>query len=410
MAKNQRGFIYEASKVFYVRYCTTEIVDGQPKRVQRSHRLIEKGGKYTTISCKAVKDLRDDFMRTVNQQEGKHLTLRSDMLISDCWERYLAYCQEIVQVTGQPRKRGSTLHGYKQIWNQHLKARFEGLTLRQYEPAHGNRLLRSLTASQNRTTIKHIKSVASALFSYAVEEEILTVNPWLSVKLPDDAVPPKPTGYYTLEEAENLISALVDHADCQLVIALSCFLGLRPSEIAGLRWEDFDPDTVHIRRGVVNGVVAPLKTIESAASLPLVDSRILIPLELWRQQETKRKKQAMGYVFEASNGSPVQMNNLLNRVLKPHILGNRVCIRCEKTPEPSKVQWKGLYAGRRGACTAVVETSNANVAQALLRHKSMATTLAFYKKQISPAGLLDGLKRLAATNGTHEGTRSEGNA
>ena len=37
------------------------------------------------------------------------------------------------------------------------------------------------------------------------------------------------TGVYTLEEIENVISALVDHVDCQLIMALA-FLGLRKGD------------------------------------------------------------------------------------------------------------------------------------------------------------------------------------
>jgi hypothetical protein len=50
-------------------------------------------------------------------------------------------------------------------------------------------------------------------------------------------------------------------------------------------------------------------------------------------------------------------------------MGERQCVRCEKTPKASTVTWKGLYAGRRGACTAVIEAAGRNyaVAQALLR-------------------------------------------
>jgi hypothetical protein len=39
-----------------------------------------------------------------------------------------------------------------------------------------------------------------------------------------------------MEEAENLISALVDHVDAQLALAFACFLGLGPAEISGLQW------------------------------------------------------------------------------------------------------------------------------------------------------------------------------
>ena len=37
MGRHQTGYIFEsASGAFHVRYYTTEIVDGQPKRVQKS--------------------------------------------------------------------------------------------------------------------------------------------------------------------------------------------------------------------------------------------------------------------------------------------------------------------------------------------------------------------------------------
>lgn len=39
MGHMQRGHIYEASGWFFVRDCVTGIVNGEPKRVQRSHRL-----------------------------------------------------------------------------------------------------------------------------------------------------------------------------------------------------------------------------------------------------------------------------------------------------------------------------------------------------------------------------------
>jgi hypothetical protein len=59
------------------------------------------------------------------------------------------------------------------------------------------------------------------------------------------------------------------------------------------------------------------------------------------------------------------------------------------------LRWKGLYAGRRGACTAIIEATNGSyaVAQAVLRHKTMDTTLRVYKKQITPQGLLAGMNQ-----------------
>jgi integrase len=85
------------------------------------------------------------------------------------------------------------------------------------------------------------------MFSEAVERGLRNDNPW-HVKLPKDCKESKATAHYTMEEAENLISTLVDHVDAQLVLALSCFLGLGPAEIAGLQWGDVDKAWIHIRR------------------------------------------------------------------------------------------------------------------------------------------------------------------
>lgn len=52
--------------------------------------------------------------------------------------------------------------------------------------------------------------------------------------MPEDAVEPGETPHYTRERSEDLVTALVDHFECQLVLSLRCFLALGPAEIAGM--------------------------------------------------------------------------------------------------------------------------------------------------------------------------------
>jgi integrase len=433
MGRVQTGYVYEASGALYVRYWTSEIVDGKPQRVQRSERLCDvddkhylsrvtdrKTGKKRTVLSSGLKLKLNDKMQTVNVQEV-HRRPGQDMTVADFWEtKYLPYCEEIVALTGEPRKKPSTVRGYKQIWKQHLKGHFGDTTLQDYEPWMGTDFLQSLTAKQGKATLKHIKALGGSLFKRAVIERRIKVNPWHDVEMPEDAVESEATPHYTLEEAEDIISALVDHVDCQLVLALACFLGLRPGEIAALKWEDFDTenDLVHIRRSVVRGVVGTPKTPESLAALPL-PAQVRIPLELWRQavkrEEAERKAQGIeeensGYVFETRNGTPIDLHNLTARVIRPHIEGSHYklhgkaqeCVRCNKVPRSSGRRWKTLYAGRRCAATAVIEANNGNLAigQALLRHKSQITTAMFYKKAVTPETLRAGVRMLeAAANG-----------
>jgi integrase len=389
MSRYQRGHIYEAFGAFHVRFYQTELRDGQLARVQKSHRLCAKDRKHYSAKSKPVQLLCDDFMRKVNTAT----VTEQDMTVAQFWEkRYLPYCEEIVKLTGEPRKKASTIRGYKQIWKQHLEAHFGKLTLQEYEPHLGTRFLQSLTGTQAKNTLKHVRACASSLFKRAVNEQRIKTNPWHDVQMPDDAIESSETQHYTLEEAENIISALLDHLDCQLVMALSCFLGLRPGEIAALRWEDFDKGSVHVRRSVVRGNVGTPKTPESIATLPIID-QVRIPLELWRKRSQSPKE---GWVFPSRNDTPVDLHNLIARVIRPHVEGVERCVECDRLPSKSGVAWKSLYAGRRCAATAVIEATGGNyaVAQALLRHKSMTTTLNVYKKAITPEAFRTGMKLL----------------
>ena len=386
MARHQRGYIYEASGAFHVRYYVTEIVEGKPEKKQRSHKLCDKNRNtgHGSPSAMAVRSLCEDFMRTINEREQAPHQLAQNLMVVDFWERvYLPYCEKEWKATGM---RASTLSGYKQLWKHHLKDHFSTHTLQAYTSDVARRFLSSLNTKHSKNTLRHIRALASAMFSEAIERGLRNDNPW-KVKLPKDCKESEGTQHYTMEEAENLISALVDHVDAQLVIALSCFLGLGPAEIAGLQWGDVDPEWIHIRRNKpvhANGKVGPPKTKERMAPLPIID-HVRVPLQLWRE-----KSEATGDGDWVISDLP----NMLNRVILPHVKGEKMCVPCGSVPQPSNVQWKGLYAGRRGAVTAVIEATNGNyaVAQAMARHKSMTTTLNVYKKQITPEAFKAGMK------------------
>src|SRR6266851_4023650 len=366
MARHQRGYIYEASGAFHVRYYVTEIVEGKPEKKQRSHRLCDKDRStgHGSPSAMAVRSLCEDFMRTINEREKTPQRVSQDLMVVDFWERvYLPYCQTEWKGTGM---RASTVLGYEQIWNQHLKNHFGTHTLQAYTADNARKFLSSLKTKQGKNTLKHIRALASAMFSEAVERGLRNDNPW-HVKLPKDCKETKTTEHYTMEEAENLISALVDHADAQLVIALSCFLGLGPAEIAGLQWGDVEAAWISIRRNKPShGKVGPPKTAERMASVPIID-QVRVPLELWR---------AACEHPQGENWLIVDLPNMLNRVILPHVKGEKECVRCGKIPQSSNIEWKGMYAGRRGAITAIIEATNGNyaVAQGIARHKSMTTT------------------------------------
>jgi integrase len=385
MSRYQHGHVYEAFSAFHVQYYQTGLRDGQRIRVRRSHRLCAKDRVHYSGTSKAVQKLCADFMTIVNDD----VVVGEDMPIAAFWTKYLHYYEH--EYKGRSTKP-STIRGFKQIRNQFLEGHFGKRTLQEYQADHARSFLASLKTIQVSSTLKHIRGLAGAMFSEAIERGLKKgANPW-RVKIPKDCKESEQTQHYTLEEVENIISSLVDHVDAQLVMALSCFLGLRPGEIAALRWEDFYKDSVHVRRSVVRGNVGTPKTPESIAALPIID-QVRIPLELWRKRSQSPKE---GWVFPSRNETPADLHNLIARVIRPHVEGVERCAECDRIPKESGVAWKSLYAGRRCAATAVIEATGGNyaVAQALLLHKSMTTTLNVYKKAITPEAFRTGMKLL----------------
>src|ERR1035437_8035631 len=281
----------------------------------------------------------------------------------------------------------------KQIWQSLLKDHFGNSTLQSYQPEMARAYLSSMKTMKSRSTLRHVRSTASAIFAEAIERGLLKreVNPW-HVKLPKDCRDSGPTKWYTLEEAENIISALVDRVDCQLVMALACFLGLRPGEIAGLQWGDVDADWIHIRRAVDTlGNIGTPKTDSSIGKVPLVDQG-RVPLELWRKKCGGKRE---GWMFESSSGQPVILPNLVKRVIKPILKAAAArALEVGDAHLGESLQWKTLYADRRCAATLAIEQGNMKLGQALLRHESLTTTLTFYDKQITNRTFREGIQQV----------------
>src|SRR5260370_21801177 len=117
--------------------------------------------------------------------------------------------------------------GYKQVWNQHLKAHFGTMKLTEYKTHMMSVFLTGLAKTLRPRTLNSIKWLASAIFAHAVASGHCETNPIRDAKVLGKTLGHGDTKSYTLEERENVITALVDRAHAQLVMALSFFAGMR---------------------------------------------------------------------------------------------------------------------------------------------------------------------------------------
>jgi hypothetical protein len=356
---------------------------------RKSAKLCDKDDLHFSATCSAVRELAGQKIAELSAALVKTNGngTKPDMRVVDFWQNvYLPWAREVNPKVGEANLRNSTVAGYEQVWSLHLTDHFGTVELRAYETPTATEFLTSLAKTQGRNTINHIRSLMSGIFKHALSQGYIKANPIKDATVLGKTARPAKTGHYSLREALSILSALADHCECQLIMALSFFWGLRPSEIRGLRWEDFcdgssencpickedDWDIavahVHIRRAIdKQGHESKPKTDESEQPLPLMIP-ISMPLRIWRERCGDPTE---GWLFENKNGVSMDLRDWVRTRIRPTLLAN-------------KLKWKGLYAGRRGAATMLLQlTGNALASQQMLRHKpGSAVTARHYLKAI----------------------------
>src|SRR5580692_11082857 len=239
MGRTQEGQLRKRFGAWHLVYYITA-PDGSRK--QKSHRLCDD-----SLIKSQAKQLRNEFLRT---QVNIGIENAGPMGVVVFWDSvYLPFIESTNNL------KPSTVHGYKQVWNQHLKLHFNTLNLTDYKTAMMTNFLTHLAKTLRPRTLDRIKWLASAIFGHAVATGKCETNPIRDARVLGNTKGHGDTKSYTLEEMENVISALVGNAEAQLVMALSFFAGLRKGEIQGLQWADVDNNFIHVRRAFSRGVV-----------------------------------------------------------------------------------------------------------------------------------------------------------
>ena len=356
--RHQKGQLLLSNGAFYVRYYK----DG--KRV--AHRLCSKDDKHYAVDSKAVKLLRDQHMLKVNSGQAEP----DKTTVADFYsDTFLPWAEQNL--------KPSSVHGYKKLWAGVLEDHFKGRRLGEYKTHHGSAFLTTLAVRLSRNSVSHVRSLSSSIFGHAVNRGLIERNVWREVKLLAKPKETKPTGHYTLAEVKEALGLLAPDPKAQVAFGLSFFLALRPGELAGLKWEDFGPESVSIRRSAWRGQVGTTKTEESVAEIPLIaPAKILVAA--WHAASGSPSE---GWLFPNPSGKrPLDMSAFASRAVRALL----------------KERYKGLYSARRGAATELTGlTGNLLSAQGMLRHKNIQTTAAFYKKE-TPLETLRGMKLLEA--------------
>lgn len=113
-------------------------------------------------------------------------------------------------------------------------------------------------------------------------------------------------------EFRQLVNAL--HQPYRAIVGLAGLSGLRRGELAALRWNDIGLDTVRVDEAVYRGRLGKPKTPKSRRTVTVPRKAIEL-LEDWKTRS--RFTGPDDFAFSMRTNSPIDLNRVLERVIKP---------------------------------------------------------------------------------------------
>jgi len=405
--REQKGYIFRKGDSWFVRYMDDVLQDGAIVRKLVCKKLsVEYGGAYRTKA--SVRQFAKEFLDPVN---AGTVNAQSTMLVSDFVEKI--YLPEYVEKKLRPASRKQ----YRDVWRYYLKPRMDnlGLMLRDFRCAHGETILAQIAEHTKacRSSLKHCKAFLSGTFKQAKRLGILDgVNPMQDTSIPQTAEPDAETYAYSLSEVKGILGLVREPA--WTILLCAALTGLRKSELMGITWEDYDGRELMVSRSIWNGTVNEPKTKRAKSPIPIVQ-QLAEALEAHR---LRMGKLAVGPIFQAGNGKPLNLDNLVRRVIVPALSRCAVCRKKEEEHKPeghlfkldeSLPRWHGWHAFRRGLATNLHALGvDDKTIQGILRHSNVGLTMNVYVKSVgeSQVNAMDALSQKLgicnelATNGT----------
>jgi integrase len=288
----------------------------------------------------------------------------------------------------------ATVKGYQDIWKVHVEDRqISKIQLRNFTARDARNFLESLPQNLSHNRHMRIKAFLSGVFSWAIADSAFQgANPFEDQKAGGrkkgetsfegltegerrrkEKIKASNEHAYTLEEVAEMLDKLPEPA--RTVCAVAAFTGLTRSELKGLKWSDYDGDTIAVERKVWGNHIGPTKTEAREAGIyvtPLL-RRIL------KKYKKAFPESGEGWIFRGEKLlKPLDLDNLSRREIPQHING----------------AWFGWHAFRRGLGTRLNEAGvDDTEIQSILRHADISTTQAYYILP-SPKRAKAGLKKL----------------
>ena len=347
-----------------IRYWRDELENGRHRRVFKRVKLAP-----ATMNEREVRKIAAEHLRPMNQG------LETIGSVTN----FGLYVEETYEPLVMPLLAKSTQDRYRGVLKNYLVPTFGNASLRDLTPMSVQRYFSQMATSKlSQESKDKIRDVLASVLGSAVRYGLLINNPVQSVKLPPDKrgrrrVKP----HITPEQFDELVNEVPEPYATMVYVAI--YTGLRISELAALKWNDVDTDSITIDERYSRGDWSQPKSDCSNATIG-VDRCVVERIHRLKQLTVRvragtavRKYKLVktdgpeDLVFQSvRDGKPLRDNNILCRYIKP--AGRKLGF--------GFVNWRSMRTSR---ATWMIEAgANPKDVQGQMRHSRIQTTLDIY--------------------------------
>lgn len=312
------------------------------------------------------------------------LTIGPILTVEGLFERWIASPAK----GGRPRA-ASSRYQETQRFRRHVLPVLGSMNIRSVRGAHITALYDKLLAGDDSSrqqplsanSVQRVHQLLSAMFAWAVRRELVSANPVTTAERPGGELP-MPRAPEFGEVRRLLVYLAEEDHELWLAARLAATIGARRSELVALRWTHFDLDlgTVQIDDGEVavpgrGRVATETKTGTSGRATLFLDPELVAELEGHQHriaatcEELSIEFDSSGYVF-CADGIGLQPWH-------PDTFSSRLARARASVEGAQQITFKSLRAFVASELEG--EGADLTTAQAVLRHRSPATTARYYR-------------------------------
>lgn len=257
----------------------------------------KKGGKWYAAVYVGTRNGKQEYEWSDGYDIKSDAQLRELEMKKDVIERghkvldkaSLGYISGIWLETKKRTVAYRTYTGYKESYERYIKAKFESSLIRDIEPVDINAFMVSLNLKP--ASIAKIMTTLKQIFDFAISLNYIRSNPCAGIKKPNIRIEKKKT--WTDKQIKSFLKLQdTKEATCYTAFMILFNTGMRPGEVCGLRWSDYDGECFRPREGIdKRGNITELKNDKAKEEVYLSPQLIMhlnglkvAQMDIWNSQ------------------------------------------------------------------------------------------------------------------------------